>query len=1238
MNCPSCSSSELFFKAKLNKWLCTDCGEMFEAPPVEKPTAPALAANPKRIFFSYGHDFNKPLVDRFKADLEKRGHSVWIDYKQLGTWDDWKGGITRGIHDSQLAVAFLSVHSTRDPGVCRNEVAMALHYFGMVYPVLLEKVPWDSIPATIQHLQWPDLSDWNEKQQVDASDFERFYEERLLEIINKVEGEATRFASEAEVLRRVLNPASFDGKFSQHLDGFVGREWLFEEFDQWVNHNPESRVFWLKAGPGFGKTAFAVNLANRYRATVVGTWFCEQGSLELTNPVRAVQTIAFQLALRWDDYRTRLLPRLGLLAGSGEGQIKEAIENLAKKNLADTFSHLISEPTAGLIWREHKLVILMDALDEATDEAGRNELSALISGRFLELPKWISFVATSRPDASVVVHLQRFKPFEIAAEDNRNTADLALYCARGLETLPAVAAMDEAARQDLFGELVNKSSGMVLYLRMVMDGLQEGSLRLEELSQMEVGLGGLYSRYYSAFEHRFGTHYQRTVQPLLRLVIAAPGPLPLALAAEVLGCGKEEAQKMRLQLGAYVVEGSGGLSLFHKTLGEWLGSEASGVFLTDGESAQRMLGEFLWGCFEGRRKNSLGVTERLPWEKLILTWLPKLLSSIGRTESSNDLVSLAELLHERLVWSEAESLYKRALESREKAQGPGHPETLKTCVALGILLRDKGQYEAAEDLCRRALEGLEKALGAEHPDTLKSANTLAVLLLHEGDYLEAEQLFRQVLAGYEKAFGAGHPDTLKILTSLGNLLRHTSDYVGAEDLLKRALEGSERMFGSKHPDTLTSVNSLANLLICKGDYDEAETLYRRAIEGREKALGAEHPDTLTSVNNLGILLSHKEAYDAAEALYRRAIEGREKALGAEHPDTLGSVKNLGILLHCKGEYDAAEALLERSAVSDESPVCAENPDTLTSVKLSFVSLVSANYESSPVPDRDVSAPTETAVAFSEEEFTEEDFSEEEFTEEDFSEEDFAAQNGSDDYDGGLPDYPREDLLSPLGPGGAFLGDQVHYALEEHLGKGRSIADIAGGLAPADEWESALTVIMDSEIPIGTDRVRLRDVGGSAIAERYFIIPTMRLTPQNLSERLLLDRLIADDSTRRAWAESIAGWQFGFPGYFRSFIDLIFEKNGRWYAVDYKTNRLGSYDAASIEASMLGNHYLLQSRFYCVALHRYLRENLANYDPDLHFGGVLFLFVRGMPSEGVWFERPLPSTLQSLSDLFTPVRQ
>jgi len=185
MKCPFCSSLDTQFKVKAGRWECQACEERFDgtSPSGSSELPPSLsdkAAMPKRIFFSYGHDANRELVDRFKADLEARGHQVWIDYDRIGTWEDWRGKITKGIHESQMAVAFLSVHSTRDPGVCRNEVAMALQHFGKVYPVLVEEVPLESIPVTIAHLQWPDLSRWQEFRDQEDLDFERFYEEKFL--------------------------------------------------------------------------------------------------------------------------------------------------------------------------------------------------------------------------------------------------------------------------------------------------------------------------------------------------------------------------------------------------------------------------------------------------------------------------------------------------------------------------------------------------------------------------------------------------------------------------------------------------------------------------------------------------------------------------------------------------------------------------------------------------------------------------------------------------------------------------------------------------------------------------------------------------------------------------------------------------------------------------------------------------------------------------------------------------
>jgi tetratricopeptide (TPR) repeat protein len=963
MKCPHCASSDTVWKAKAGKWECNSCEERFEGDSPENhasvsgghPMPSAKAAKHKRIFFSYGHDANRDLVDRFKADLEARGHQVWIDYKEIGTWDDWKGTITRGIHDAELAIAFLSIHSTRDPGVCRNEVAMALQHFGKVYPVLVEQVPQESIPVTIAHLQWPDLSRWRDFRDQEDLDFERFYEEKFLEIVSRVEGEAGRFASEAEVLRRALNPSGFEGRFARHLDGFTGREWVFDAFEHWLDHQSSSRVFWIKAGPGFGKTALAVQMANRHRAAIVGTWFCDHQSVELRDPLRALQTIAYQLALRWDDYRVRLLPRLGLYADSSPEQIEEARKELAKKSLQDLFSFLISEPIAGLIWREHKLVILVDALDEATEADGTNPLAALISGRFLELPEWIGFVVTSRPDASVVPYLQGFKPFAIEAGDDRNTADLQSYSSAHIG--PMLLASE---RERLCNLLVEKSEGMMLYLRLVSEGLHEGTLAVENLVSLEAGLPGLHGRYHAGFEARFGKDFHDAVQPLLRLIMAAPGPMPLDLAAEVLEWDRELAVRTRARVGSYLVEDQGGLSLFHKTLGEWLGSESAALYFTDAYPAAKKLGTFLWERFEAREEDRFGRTQPLRWEAVVIDWLPKLLNS---TERGNDLDSIDELadwFRCRGLFNSSQALYRRALEVSEKALGTDHPKTLARLDDLGDFLSEKGDYEGAGVVYHRVLETMKMISGPEDPDTWRSLDKYAKLLEKKGDYGGAEALARRALTIAED-----HEHVLGSLNRLARLLQRKGDNETAEALLRRIAEtggvspnvdpskpthrsimaavGSSfqktrsslhlvellagrgdckeldalyrqalEVEGPKDAKTLLILDRLADCLGESGDWDGAEALYRRDLETFESANGPEHPDTLDSLRRLARFLTKKGEHECAEALYRRALEVSEKALGVAHPETLASLDNLADFLSKKGDYKSAEVLYRRA--------------------------------------------------------------------------------------------------------------------------------------------------------------------------------------------------------------------------------------------------------------------------------------------------------------------------------------
>ena len=69
--------------------------------------------------------------------------------------------------------------------------------------------------------------------------------------------------------------------------------------------------------------------------------------------------------------------------------------------------------------------------------------------------------------------------------------------------------------------------------------------------------------------------------------------------------------------------------------------------------------------------------------------------------------------------------------------------------------------------------------------------------------------------------------------------------------------------------------------------------------------------------------------------------------------------------------------------------------------------------------------------------------------------------------------------------------------------------------------------------------------------------------------------------------------------------------------------------------MIEHDYVLQYLLYSVALHRHLERSLVGYDFDAHFGGVFYLFLRGLavehePGCGVFFDRPARTIIQAVS--------
>jgi exodeoxyribonuclease V beta subunit len=104
------------------------------------------------------------------------------------------------------------------------------------------------------------------------------------------------------------------------------------------------------------------------------------------------------------------------------------------------------------------------------------------------------------------------------------------------------------------------------------------------------------------------------------------------------------------------------------------------------------------------------------------------------------------------------------------------------------------------------------------------------------------------------------------------------------------------------------------------------------------------------------------------------------------------------------------------------------------------------------------------------------------------------------------------------------------------------------------------------------------------------------------------------------------------------MDLVLQHDGRYWVVDYKSNKLPSYDSATLQDAVLHKRYEVQYVLYTLALHRLLKVRLPGYDYAQHMGGAVYLFLRGIHAEGagVHLQRPPQALIEALDALFAGV--
>ncbi len=245
----------------------------------------------------------------------------------------------------------------------------------------------------------------------------------------------------------------------------------------------------------------------------------------------------------------------------------------------------------------------------------------------------------------------------------------------------------------------------------------------------------------------------------------------------------------------------------------------------------------------------------------------------------------------------------------------------------------------------------------------------------------------------------------------------------------------------------------------------------------------------------------------------------------------------------------------------------------------------------------------------------------------------------------LPDEPAEPRVRfPAGPA---AGTVLHELLERvdfaSASRDRIAADAAEalqlhGLDPVWAPTAADLVIAALTTPLDDRGLRLCHLDPTRCArELPFLMRLGPVTARELNERL--GRTERADVAHQRPAPLVFEPMHGF---LKGFIDLVFEADGRWYVLDYKSNLLGvspdDYLPHRLAAEMAAADYELQALLYAVALRRLaLARGISPSEFDARWGGCFYLFLRGLtpetgPARGVVHWRPDPAQLAALSDL------
>lgn len=259
-----------------------------------------------------------------------------------------------------------------------------------------------------------------------------------------------------------------------------------------------------------------------------------------------------------------------------------------------------------------------------------------------------------------------------------------------------------------------------------------------------------------------------------------------------------------------------------------------------------------------------------------------------------------------------------------------------------------------------------------------------------------------------------------------------------------------------------------------------------------------------------------------------------------------------------------------------------------------------------------------------------------------------------------PEYPDHDSSDESGqnimedstaeitnfdfPKGADAGTFLHSVFEEvnfaskdeELRKemiNRLLNSSLYGTKYTDTVDEMVKSVLNAQLSGG---LRLSNLDpGNWIQEMEFYFPLKSVNPKLLADLFKKFALTQPANLERV-AETLNFQRV--KGMLIGFIDLVFCYAGKYYIIDWKSNYLGNklenYTPDNLTREMERKLYPLQYLIYTVALNRYLQRLIPDYAYQTHFGGVYYIFLRGInnsiPNNGIYFDKPDPALVLELT--------